>query len=106
MPANTCIGLSITVSGGSQRQSSPTLEQFTPIGTYTNNFSYIPNVGTDGVCAFAVHQMPVGQDLQVKLDVSTATAFSPLSAPAIAITPIKIINAKCSNLPPAVHQHS
>ena len=102
IPAKNCSGLSITVSAGSPSQSSPTLEQFTPIGTYTNNFSYIPNVGTDGVCAFAVHQMPVGQDLQVKLDVSTATAFSPISAPAIAITPIKIINGKCNNLPPAV----
>ena len=102
IPAKNCSGLSITVSAGSPSQSSPTLEQFTPIGTYTNNFSYIPNVGTDGVCAFALHQMPVGQDLQVKLDVSPATAFSPISAPAIAITPIKIINGKCNNLPPAV----
>ena len=102
IPAKNCSGLSITVSAGSPSQSSPTLEQFTPIGTYTNNFTYIPNIGTDGVCAFAVHQMPVGQDLQVKLDVSTATAFSPISAPAIAITPIKIINGKCNNLPPAV----
>jgi len=102
IPAKNCSGLSITVSAGSPSQSSPTLEQFTPIGTYTNDFNYIPNVGTDGVCAFAVHQMPVGQDLQVKLDVSTATAFSPISAPAVAITPIKIINGKCNNLPPAV----
>jgi hypothetical protein len=102
IPANNCSGLSITVSAGSPSQSSPTLEQFTPIGTYTNNFSYVPNIGTDGVCAFAVHQMPVGQDLQVKLDVNTATAFSPVSAPAVAITPIKIINGKCNNLPPAV----
>ena len=102
IPAKNCSGLSITVSAGSPSQSSPTLEQFSPIGTYTDNFTYIPNIGTDGVCAFAVHQMPVGQDLQVKLDVSPATAFSPISAPAIAITPIKIINGKCNNLPPAV----
>lgn len=102
IPAKNCSGLSITVSAGSPSQSSPTLEQFTPIGTYTNNFTYVPNIGTEGVCAFAVHQMPVGRDLQVKLDVSTATAFSPVSAPAVAITPIKIINGKCNNLPPAV----
>jgi len=102
IPANNCSGLSITVSAGSPSQSSPTLEQFTPIGTYTNNFSYVPNIGTDGVCAFAVHQMPVGQDLQVKDDGSPTTAFSPVSAPAVAITPIKIINGKCNNLPPAV----
>ncbi len=102
IPAKNCSGLSITVSAGSPSQSTPTLEQFTPIGTYTNNnFTYIPNIGTDGVCAFAVHQMPVGQDLQVKLDVSTPTAFSPVSAPAIAITPIKIVNGKCNNLPSA-----
>lgn len=101
-PANNCSGLSITVSAGSLSQSTPTLEQFTPIGTYNNNFTYVPNVGTDGVCAFAVHQMPVGKDLQVKLDVSTPAVFSPVSAPAIAITPIKIINGKCNNLPPAV----
>lgn len=101
-PAKNCSGLSVTVSAGSKSQSTPTLEQFTPIGTYTNNFTYVPNIGTDGVCAFAVHQMPVGQDLQVKLDVSTPAAFSPVSAPTVAITPIKIINGKCNNLPPAV----
>jgi hypothetical protein len=102
VPAKNCSGLSITVSAGTSSQSSPTLEQFMPLGTYTNNLTYIPNVGADGVCQFAVHQMPVGQSLQVRLDVSSPTAFSPISAPAIAITPIKITGGKCNNLPPAV----
>ncbi len=101
-PANGCSGLSITVSAGSSSQSSPTLEQFSPLGTYTNNFTSVPNVGKDGVCQFAIHQMPVGRDLQVKLEVTGPTSFSPVSAPAVAITPVKIINGKCNNLPPAV----
>lgn len=102
IPANNCSGLSITVSAGSPSQSTSAPEQFTPLGTYSNNFTYVPNVGRHGVCAFAVNQMPVGRDLRVKVDVVGPASFSPASAPAAAITSLQIINGKCNNLPPAV----
>lgn len=91
LPPNKCDGLSVTV----RTEASSIL-----IGA--SGFSYIPNIGTDGVCAYAVHEVPVEQDLQVQIDVTTPAAFSPASRPAVAVSSIKIIGGKCNNLPHAV----
>ncbi|MHB8753399.1 MAG: hypothetical protein ACYC92_00335 [Candidatus Acidiferrales bacterium] len=89
-PAN-CSGLALTVSAGG-----------TSLGTFTNNFAYIQNVGTYGVCAYAVHQVPVGQDLQVQISVKAPGAFSPEILRVGGSRSIKIIGGRCNNLPPAV----
>jgi hypothetical protein len=101
-PASSCDGISVTVSLGAPLGGSGT-EQFKPLNTLSNNFKYVGSVGTYAVCTYAFDHVPVGQDMQVQIGVSTPLAFSPVSAPAVAITgPIKIINGKCNNLPAAV----
>jgi hypothetical protein len=101
-PASSCDGLSVTVSLGAPLGGSAT-EQFKPLNTLSNNFKYVGSVGTYAVCTYAFDHVPVGQDMQVQIGVSTPLAFSPVSAPAGAITgPIKIVNGKCNNLPAAV----
>jgi hypothetical protein len=105
-PASSCDGLSVTVSLGSRLGGSG-MEQFKPLNTLSNNFKYVGGVGTYAVCTYAFDHVPVGQDMQVQIGVSTPLAFSPVSAPAVAITgPIKIINGKCNNLPAAVPSSS
>jgi len=103
-PVGSCSGLQVTVSvGNSSGGPGPTPEQFTPLPPLTNNFKYVGNVGSYAVCTYAFDHVPVGPNVQVKIDVTGASTFSPISAPAVAITgPIKIINGKCNNLPPAV----
>ena len=92
-PANDCGGLSVTVSAGGAA-----------LGTFsTGHFAYIPNSGTFSVCAYTVNQMPVGQNLQVRVNVTAPAAFSP----AVAVSGAGAINimggsAPCNNLPPAV----
>ncbi|MHB8524750.1 MAG: hypothetical protein ACYDD2_01135 [Candidatus Acidiferrales bacterium] len=91
VPPADCSGLALTVSAGE-----------TSLGTFTNNFAYIQNVGTYGVCAYAVHQVPVGQDLQVQISVTAPGAFSPEILRVGGSRSIKIIGGRCNNLPPAV----
>ena len=93
-PLNSCDGLSVTVDAGGGS-----------LGTFSaGHFSYIPNVGTLGVCSYAVNQMPVGQNLQVLVSVTNAAAFAPAALPGGAAVSINIMggNALCNNLPPAV----
>jgi len=60
-------------------------------------------VGTYAVCAFGFNRLPVGQDMKVRVNVTTPQAFSPVPAPAAATAgPIKIISGKCNNLPAAL----
>lgn len=93
-PLNSCDGLSVTVDAGSGS-----------LGTFSSGrFAYIPNVGTLGVCAYSVNQMPVGQNLQVIVNVTNAAAFSPAVLPGGGGASINIMggNTLCNNLPPAV----
>jgi hypothetical protein len=106
-PPLTCNGLAVTLSvGTSPSGSTPAFEQFKPLGTY-NSFTYLNNGSAFGVCAYALKQVPLGQDLQVKIT-ATPSSFSSLVAPITAPTannsngPIKIIGGNCNNLPPAV----
>ena len=102
--ASPCQGLSVTISLGTG--PNPTQELFKPLGTY-NSFSSLGNIGGYAVCEYAVHQVPLGQDLQVQIGVAPST-FSPAVAPSIPSTannpssPIKIIGGTCNHLPPAV----
>jgi len=106
-PPLVCSGLAVTVSVGTPPSGpTPTFEQFKPLGTY-NNLTYMNNVGALGVCAYAIKQVPIGQDLQVQVSVTPST-FSPVVMPVTPPTannpngPIKIVSGKCNNLPPAV----
>lgn len=105
-PASACSGLAVTVSVGSAPSgSTPTFEQFTPLGTF-NNLTYLNNGSTLGACAYSM-KVPVGQDLQVQVSIAPSTFSQPV-APATPPTannangPIRIISGKCNNLPPAV----
>jgi len=106
-PPLSCSGLAVTVSVGTPPTgSTPTFEQFQPIGTF-NNFTYLNNGSTLGVCAYAVEHVPTGQDLRVQIS-TTPSAFSTAVSPVTPPTandpngPIKIVGGQCSNLPPAV----
>lgn len=106
-PSLSCSGLTLTVGVGTPPSgSTPAFEQYKTLGTYSS-FTYLNNGSTLGVCAYAVHQVPVGQDLQVKIGV-TPSVFSAVVTPALPQTandvnaPYKIISGKCNNLPPAV----
>jgi len=106
-PPLACNGLAVTVSVGTPPSgSTPAFEQFKALGTY-NNLTYLNNGSTLAVCAYAIKQVPVGQDLQVQIT-APPSAFSPVVTPATPLTannpngPIKIIGGKCNNLPPAV----
>lgn len=92
-PTSDCSGLSVTVNWGNSSS-----------GALASNLTYIPNVGTDGVCAYAVHGVPVGQDLQVQANVTASATFIPAALPSGDSKSIKIMggNALCNNLPPAV----
>lgn len=93
-PLNSCDGLSVRVDLGNET-----------LGTFSaGHFSYIAGVGTLGVCAYAVNQMPVEQNLQVLINVTTAAAFSPAALPGGGAASINIMGGTdaCNNLPPAV----
>ena len=97
-PSAACDGLAVTVSAGTTQAG--TRENFTPVGTF-NGFTYIANIGNYAVCAYAAHPVPSGQDLQVEVGVTTPAVFSPIAAPVSSNLPVRIINGKCNNLPPA-----
>jgi hypothetical protein len=107
VPANSCSGMSITVSVGSS--SGGPFTAYTPLGTLSNNFTYLGQVReflTGGkiavydVCGYAYDKVPVGPVMQVKLTVTQPTAFSAGATPQFEILgPISIINAQCNMLP-------
>ncbi len=109
-PASNCGGMAITVSVASS--SGGPFEAYTPMTTLSNNFKYVGQVkaflaggkvAVYDVCAYGYNHVPVGPDLQVKLTVPQATAFTPQAGPQFsALGPIKIINAQCNMLPKAV----
>lgn len=94
-PPNSCDGLSVTVAVGSET-----------LGTFSaGHFSYIPSVGTLGACAYSLDQMPVEQNLQVRISVTKAAAFSPAAFPGGGgAASINIMGGRdlCNQLPPAV----
>lgn len=106
-PANSCIGLAITVSVGSS--SGGPLTAYTPLRTLSNNFKYEGQVkefvaggkiNIYDVCTYGFAEVPVGPPLQVKLTVTQPTVFSPPATPQFEILgPITIINGQCNMLP-------
>jgi hypothetical protein len=107
VPAGSCSGLAVTVSVGSS--SGGPLVAYTPLATLTNNFKYVGQlkeflaggkVNVYDVCTYGYDHVPVGPDLQVKLEVTQPWVFSPVAVPQFAILgPIKVINAQCNMLP-------
>jgi len=102
--ASPCQGLSVTINLGTG--PNPTQEQFKPLGTY-NSFSSLGNIGGYSVCEYAVHQVPLDQDLQVEIGVAPSTFSTAVSSsiPSTAnnlSSPIKIVGGACNRLPPAV----
>ncbi|HMK20923.1 MAG TPA: hypothetical protein VK466_01230 [Terriglobales bacterium] len=107
VPAGSCSGLAVTVAVGSS--SGGPLVAYTPLATLTNNFKYAGQVkeflaggkvNVYDVCTYGYDHVPVGPDLQVKLEVPQPWVFSPVAVPQFAILgPIKIINAQCNMLP-------
>jgi hypothetical protein len=82
-------------------------EQFTEVGTYTKNFSSLGKVGKYVVCQYAVDHLPEGKDLQVQIGplkgaFQVAVAFTVPPVANEPNAPIRIINGKCNQLPPAV----
>jgi hypothetical protein len=82
-------------------------EQFTEIGTYTNNFSSLGNVGKYVVCQYSVDHLPEGKDLQVQVGplkgaFQVAVAFTVPPTANEPNAPIRINGGKCNQLPPAV----
>jgi hypothetical protein len=82
-------------------------EQFTPVGTYKNNFSSLGNVGKYVVCQYAADHLPEGKDLQVQIGPSKGAFQIPVTftIPPTANepnSPIRINGGKCNQLPPAV----
>jgi hypothetical protein len=106
-PPSNCNGLSVVVSVGTPPTGpTPTFEQFKQYRTI-NNLTYLNNGSTLGVCAYALTQVPTGQDLQVQISVAPS-AFSSSVSPDTPPTandpngPIKIPGGQCANLAPAV----
>ncbi|WP_109488486.1 hypothetical protein [Occallatibacter savannae] len=82
-------------------------EQFSEIGTYSNNFSKVGNIGKFVVCQYAVDHLPENKDLEVQIGpqkgaLQTAVSFTVPPTANEPNTPVKIINGKCNQLPPAV----
>lgn len=99
--AGSCDGLSVTVSVGTPHGSSGK-EEFKPLSTQSDNFKYIGKVGTYGVCTYGFNHVPVGEDIQVQVNIITPLAFSPAVAPVAIAKPIKIINGECNTVPPTL----
>ena len=107
VPANSCSGVTITVSVGSS--SSGPFTAYTPLGTLSNNFKYIGQVreflaggkiSIYDVCTYAYDKVPVGPAMQVRLTVTQPTAFSSGAMPQFEIQgPITIISGPCNMLP-------
>ena len=107
VPAGSCSGLAVTVAVGSS--SGGPLVAYTPLATLTNNFKYVGRVKEFlaggkvemyDVCTYGYNHVPVGPDLQVKLEVTQPQVFSPAAVPQFAtVGPVKIINAQCNMLP-------
>ncbi|MGC2194237.1 MAG: hypothetical protein WA628_06150 [Terriglobales bacterium] len=107
VPAASCGGLAVTVAVGSS--SGGPLVAYTPLATLTNNFKYAGQVkeflaggkvNVYEVCTYGYDHVPVGPDLQVKLEVTQPWVFSPVAVPQFAVLgPIKVINAQCNMLP-------
>jgi len=107
-----CEGFSVTLSQGTPPSGGAIgFEQFTVLGTYNNNFSSLGNVGNFAVCQYAVDHLPEDRDLKVDIHASPLN-FKTVVYPNIPAAandpnaPIKIINGKCNNLPPAVPSSS
>lgn len=86
---------------------SMSFEQFSEVGTYQNNFSSVGNVGKYVACQYAVDHLPEGKDLQVQIAptkgaLQVAVVFTVPPTANEPNGPIKIINGKCNQLPPAV----
>ena len=107
VPAGSCSGLAVTVAVASS--SGGPLVAYAPLATLTNNFKYAGQVkeflaggkvSVYDVCTYGYDHVPVGPDLQVKLEVTQPWVFSPVAIPQFAILgPIKVINAQCNMLP-------
>ncbi len=95
IPANSCSGLTVTLSVSANGST------YTSLGTQTNNFSPMGQVGGYEVCIYSFHRLPVGPKLRVQIGVNPAAAFSPAVNPPAAMD-VNVINGKCNNLPPAV----
>jgi hypothetical protein len=103
-PALACNGLTVAVSAGTPPSGkTPTFEQYQTVAT-SSSFTYLNNGSTLGISAYALHQMPVGQDLQIKIGVAPY-AFSAAVTPALPPTandvnaPYKIVGGKCATFP-------
>ncbi len=95
LPANSCSGLTVTLS------TSTDGNVYTALGTQSNNFSSMSQIGSFGVCTYSFHRLPVGPKLRVQIGISTPSAFTPTVYPPPAMD-VNVINGKCNNLPPAV----
>lgn len=118
-PANTCTGLSVTVSVGNS--SGGKSQAYTPLAILSNNFKYVGQVKAFlvggkikayDVCTYGFDQVPVGPDLKVTVIAQTASPtqpapFSPMSVPAVdPVGPINIISGQCNMLPRIVNPTS
>jgi len=108
IPAGDCSGLAVNVAVA-QSSTGP----YTSMATLSNNFKYVGQVkqflvgGKNkvyDVCTYGYDKVPVGQNLRVTVNVTSPTAFSPVSVPQNSIiSPVNIINAQCNMLPRIVN---
>ena len=108
VPAGDCTGLAVNVAVA-QSSTGP----YTSMATLSNNFTYAGQVkqflvgGQNkvyDVCTYGYGKVPVGLNLQVTVNVTSPTAFSPVAVPQNSIiSPINIINAQCNMLPRIVN---
>jgi hypothetical protein len=108
VPAGDCSGLAVTVAMA-QSSAGP----YTSLATLSDNFKYVGQVKQSlvggkikvyDVCTYGYDKVPVGPDLRVTVNVTSPTAFSPISVPQNSIvSPINIINAQCNMLPRIVN---
>jgi hypothetical protein len=108
VPAGDCTGLAVNVAVA-QSSTGP----YTSMATLSNNFTYAGQVKqflvggkikVYDVCTYGYGKVPVGLNLQVTVNVTSPTAFSPISVPQNSIvSPVNIINAQCNMLPRIVN---
>ena len=104
VPAGDCSGLAVNVAVA-QSSTGP----YTSMATLSNNFTYVGQVKqflvggktkVYDVCTYAYGKVPVGLNLQVTVNITSPTAFAPISVPQnLIVSPINIINAQCNILP-------
>lgn len=99
-PMGTCTGFSVTVTSGGQPVGNPGSQFGAKYVGQVKDFAPGGKVLVYDACSYAYSNVPEGPQLQVQLNVTQPTAFTPFAGASNPVVgPVTVINAQCNMLP-------